>query len=254
MRRFRAMLVPGGVLPANLAYGDLIAALGPDVDARYKDLELYRDDEPPPDYGLDTEVDGLRRFADDAGFDRFHLVGYSGGGACALAFCAGYPERLMSLALNEPAWGGNEGWTEEERAYWRREDEIMAFPPEEAMSAFMRNTLAPGVDPPPPPPGPPPPWFAMRPAGLRALTAAFKAHHLDLDRLRAFDRPVLYVLGGKSNPAANEPIANRLERVFPDFTREVYEGRHHFDPPHRAEPERFAASLRRLWERAEPRP
>jgi hypothetical protein len=31
---------------------------------------------------------------------------------------------------------------------------------------------------------------------------------------------------------------------------EVYEGRHHFDPPHRIEPERLAARLRELWERA----
>jgi hypothetical protein len=63
----------------------------------------------------------------------------------------------------------------------------------------------------------------------------------------------LYVLGGKSNPVANEPIANRLEGVFPNFARETFEDRHHFDPPHRAEPQRFAASLLRLWERAEAR-
>jgi hypothetical protein len=39
--------------------------------------------------------------------------------------------------------------------------------------------------------------------------------------------------------------------VFPNFTLEVFEERHHFDPPHRAEPERLAASLRELWARAE---
>jgi len=31
----------------------------------------------------------------------------------------------------------------------------------------------------------------------------------------------------------------------------VFEERHHFDPPHRIEPEKLARSLRALWERAE---
>jgi hypothetical protein len=39
--------------------------------------------------------------------------------------------------------------------------------------------------------------------------------------------------------------------VFPDFELERFEERHHFDPPHRIEPERLADSLKRLWRRAE---
>lgn len=250
MTRFHALLLPGGVLPAELAYPDLVAALGPDVDARYKELELYAGDAPPPGWGLDTEIQGALRFAEEAGFDRFHLVGYSGGGACALAFCATYPERLLSMTLVEPAWGGNEGWSDEERAYWQRLDEIMALPPENMMAAFMQSGQPQAVEPSTANPEPPPPWFAKRPAGLRAFNSAFKVYHLNLERLRSFRRPVLYVTGGKSNPIENEPIVERLRKVFPDFTREIYEERHHFDPPHRAEPERFAASLKRLWERA----
>ncbi|MGH2375368.1 MAG: alpha/beta fold hydrolase [Candidatus Methylomirabilaceae bacterium] len=250
MTRFRAILLPGGVLPAALAYPDLVAALGPEVDARYKELELYAGDEPPPRWDLDREVEGIRRFAEECGFDRFHLVGYSGGGACALAYCAADPERLLSLTLNEPAWAGNEGWSDAERGYWRRVDEIMALPPEEMMTAFMQSGQPPEDEPSLPDPEPPPPWFASRPAGLRAFHSAFKAYHLDLDRLKSFDRPVLYVTGGKSDPIENEPIVERLSKVFPDFTREIYAERHHFDPPHRAEPERFAASLKTLWERA----
>jgi hypothetical protein len=38
--------------------------------------------------------------------------------------------------------------------------------------------------------------------------------------------------------------------VFADFELEVFEDRHHFDPPHRIEPERLARSLERLWGRA----
>src|SRR5712692_9864998 len=71
MARFQALLLPGGIMPAEFAYPDLVASLGPDVDARNKEHELYASDEPPPGYGLDTEVRGIRRFADEAGFDRF---------------------------------------------------------------------------------------------------------------------------------------------------------------------------------------
>ncbi len=42
-----------------------------------------------------------------------------------------------------------------------------------------------------------------------------------------------------------------LAAVFPDFRLEVFYGRHHFDPPHRIEPERLAGMLREHWERAE---
>ena len=40
------------------------------------------------------------------------------------------------------------------------------------------------------------------------------------------------------------------DKIFNDFTVEVYPERHHFDPPHRVEPERMARSLLALWERA----
>src|SRR5437588_7817839 len=68
--RFQAILLPGGVMPAELAYVDLVRALGPEVDARPKELELYADSEPPAEWGLQTEVEGIRRFADKAGFER----------------------------------------------------------------------------------------------------------------------------------------------------------------------------------------
>ena len=40
------ILLPGGVMPAQLAYADLIAALGSDVDAVAKELEMYSGPEP----------------------------------------------------------------------------------------------------------------------------------------------------------------------------------------------------------------
>jgi pimeloyl-ACP methyl ester carboxylesterase len=249
--RPQVILLPGAVLPADLAYGALLEALGDEVEAVAKELELYAGEEPPPDYALDVEIEGILRVAEAAGFNRFHLVGYSGGGASSLAFAAKQPERLRSLALLEPAWAGNEGLDPAEEAAWREFDRIMALPPQQMMPAFVRSNLRPGVEPPPPPPGAPPPWMAKRPAGLKAFTRAFGASELDLDALRRLQAPVYFALGGLSNPDHYAKIAERLAAVFGDFTLELFEQRHHFDPPHRVEAERLAASLRALWARAE---
>lgn len=248
--RWQAILLPGIVLPKELAYGALRDALGDGVDARAKDLEVYATDEPPAGYGLKKEIEGVLREADDAGFERFHLIGYSGGGAISIALVSRHPDRVLSLALLEPAWVGNEGMSEEERGLWLEFERIRDLPAEEMMPRFIRTQLAPGVEPPPLPPGPAPPWMAKRPAGIRALMAAFQRYHLDPGSLRAFARPVYYALGARSNPDNYLRMAERLGELFPDYTLDVYADRHHFDPPHRAEPERLAARLRQLWVRA----
>jgi hypothetical protein len=62
---------------------------------------------------------------------------------------------------------------------------------------------------------------------------------------------VYFALGGRSNPDYFARMAERLARIFPDFEVETFAERHHFDPPHRIEPERLANSLLALWERAE---
>lgn len=246
----RAILLPGAVLPAELAYASLIAALGPDVEAVAKDLELYGTQEPPEDYSLDIEVAGLLREADALEWETFHLVGYSGGGAASLAFAARRPERLESLALLEPAWAGNWDVSAEEAALRVELERLDELPANEFMSAFMRLGVTSNVTLQPPPPGDPPAWMAKRPAGIRALVHAFKRGEIDRDALRRFDRPVFFALGALSNPDQYREIADRLAGVFPDFDLEVFEDRHHFDPPHRVEPERLARSLRAVWERA----
>jgi hypothetical protein len=82
----------------------------------------------------------------------------------------------------------------------------------------------------------------------------FRTYDLDRNALARFDRPVYFAIGGLSNPDQYAAIAARLSAVFPDFQLEVFEERHHFDPPHRIEPDRLAESLRALWSRAAARP
>ena len=215
-----------------------------------KDLEVYSGEQPPSDFSLGTEVEGIAREADAHDFDRFHLVGYSGGGASSLAFAAAHGARLLSLALLEPAWAGNDR-TEPEEALMQRFRALEPLPADQFMAQFVRLQLAPGVEPPPAPEGSPPSWMAKRPAGLRAFLEAFDNGALDVEALRAFDAPVYFALGGRSNPDYYGRMAERLAAIFPDFTVETFPGRHHFDPPHRIEPERLAESLLALWQRAE---
>jgi pimeloyl-ACP methyl ester carboxylesterase len=240
------LLLPGVVLPASLAYGALLDALPEGTRAIAKDLELYAADEPPAGYTLDMEGDGILRAAAEAGFGRFHLAGYSAGGAAALRFATLQPERLRSLTLLEPAWAGNQQ-TPAEQEVQAEFERAAALPAEDRMGPFVRLQLAPGVEPPPPPPGPPPPWMASRPAGIAAVMAAFAACELDLAPVIRAQLPVLYVLGGRSNPAWFAAMADRLAAALPDFTLEVFQERHHFDPPHRAEPERLARTLAAFW-------
>lgn len=248
--RHQVVLLPGSVLPAGPAYDALLEVLGDHVDAVAKELEVYARDEPPPGYGLALERQGILREADAHRFDRFHLVGYSGGGAACLSFAAAHGDRLLSLALLEPAWAGNQR-TPAEEALHKRFATLAQLPPDEQMTEFTRLQLAPGVEPPPRPEGPPPPWMAKRPAGIQAFLHAFETDELDLDALRRFDRPVYFALGGRSHPDYYAEMANRLADVFPDFTLETFAERHHFDPPHRIEPDKVARSLLALWERAE---
>jgi len=147
--------------------------------------------------------------------------------------------------------GGRNGQDPEEAAVFDRLRAVAKLPKDQRMSAFIRGQLADGVEPPAQPSGPPPPWMSSRVAAIGAILAAFDSYQPDLDGLGRFEGPVYFALGGRSNPHLYPRIAARLARILPDFTLEVYEDRHHFDPPHRIEPARVATALRDLWRRAE---
>ena len=245
------VFVPGVVMPARLSYGPLLDVIKDQVQPVVKDLEVYANDQPPSNYSLELEIEGIRRVAEAASFTDFHLIGYSAGGAISLAFTAQYPKQLKSLTLIEPAWIGNDDWTAEDVADWAALDSVMMLPNDERMRAFAIWQMRPGLEPPrlQIPPGPPPPWMAQRPAGIDAMVNAFKAYHLNREPYHGFRQPVYYALGSLSR-SFFERNARTLASFFPDLRVEIYEGRSHFDPPHRAEPERFAQALRDLWARS----
>jgi pimeloyl-ACP methyl ester carboxylesterase len=219
------ILLPGAVLPADLAYGALIDALGGEVEAVAKDLEIYAGEVPPADYTLDVEVAGAVREADRRNWEHFHLVGYSAGGAAALATAARHRHRLLSLALLEPVWAGDWDLSDAEQALWREHANLDALTGDAFMAAFVRLELRRGVIPPPRPPGPPPPWMATRPTGIHALTRAFRSYDLDRESLRRLRRPVYYALGGLSNPdhyrESSTTSLSRCSRTGTTSTRRI---------------------------------
>jgi pimeloyl-ACP methyl ester carboxylesterase len=235
------VLVPGGITPAEISYAALAEEIRDEASLVLKDLELYAGDSPPPHYSLDLEVEGVGRAAGEAGFESFHLVGYSAGGGVCLAFTATHPERVRSLALIEPDLIGSEGRTPEEMEDWEEMNRIAALPPEERMEALLGSGSVLRD---------PPPWMAKRPAGLEAWIRALSRYRGELEDLRRFQGPAYLAIGGLSKPVEWRK-AERLSAVLPDTEVEVYEGRSHFDAPHRAEAPRFAQTLRRLWGRAE---
>jgi len=237
------VFLPGIIAPAARRYEPLLHHLA-DVNPLVKDLEVYRGDAPPAGYSIATEVDGVLRAADEAGVERFHLYGHSGGGAVALAVALAHGDRVLTLAVDEPACD----FTDEGNADygWAEFDRVLRMSPNESTSEFLRLQVAPGVALPPAPSGPPPAWMAKRPAGIRAFIGALRAHHVTEDDYRAFEKPVYFSWGSLTHQRWGS-MERRLSRLFPSFSSEMFEGLHHLNTSHTAEPQRVAARLTTLW-------
>jgi pimeloyl-ACP methyl ester carboxylesterase len=244
--------LPGGVAPSAQRYAPLIDALGPEVQIHFKDHEVYAADAPPPDYSVELELHAIDRFADSLGIDRFHLVGYSGGGFLSLAYAGTRGERLASLALFEPAMVPGH-LTPRERTRWSEFDSTLAgLEGPEFMSAFMRMQLKPAVQLPPPPAAP---WPGMqkRPAGIAAMMRSFAAYEFERESMRACTFPV-YLGYGDQTHEFETVKASVLVEHFPDIWVQRYPGVHHFVPPAQIYTAAHATSLRELWQRAENSP
>ena len=242
------VFLPGIILPAAIRYEPLLHALV-DVNPLVKELEVYRDDAPPDGYSIATEVDAVLRVADEAGVERFHLYGHSAGGAVALALALTHRDRVLTLAVDEPA----SDFTDRGNADygWPEFDRVLRLPPSESTAEFLKLQVAPGVALPPPPGGSPPAWMAKRPAGVRAMIEALRAHHLAEDDYRAFEKPVYFTWGSLTHHRWRS-MERRLSALFPSFSSEMFEGLHHLNTSHMAEPQRVAARLTTLWRRARP--
>jgi pimeloyl-ACP methyl ester carboxylesterase len=241
------VLLPGILMPAGARFAPLMAALGASREAWPKELEVYAGDAPPPGYALDDEVAGLLALLDERGVDRAHLYGHSAGGSIALAFTALHGDRVLSLALDEPATDFSAEDQESIAALRPRSFDELSAP--QRMQVFARSLVRPDVELPPPPSGPPPPGMANRPAGLAAFEKAITGRQVSEASLAAFRGPVYFSYGSLSNPRW-EVMAQRTADRFTEVEVERYEGLHHLNTSHTAEPERVALALATLWTRA----
>jgi pimeloyl-ACP methyl ester carboxylesterase len=240
--------LPGGVMPAAARYQVLASSLGHDAQLHLKDLEVYSGHEPPAGYSVDLEVEAVSRFADSLGLERFHLLGYSGGGFVSLAFAGAHPDRLLSLALFEPAGIPGALSEEEARLDASLQTGLAGLSGPDFMREFIRLQVRPGVEA-PPPAGPPPPWMESRPRGIAAMMAAFRRHAFDRDDLRECRFPVF--LGYGDLTGEHEEIsASILARLLPDLHVRRFGGVHHFVPPERIYTDDHVRALRDLWARA----
>jgi pimeloyl-ACP methyl ester carboxylesterase len=241
--------LPGGVMPAAQRYASLAAALDADAELHLKDLQVYSGPEPPAGYSIQMEVEAVVRFADSLGLDRFHLLGYSGGGFVSLSFAGAHPERLMSLSLFEPASIPGQLSAEEAELYRRLASELAGKSGADFMQTFMTLQVKSGVQP-AEPAGPMPPWMQTRPAGLAAMMAAFGAHPFDREDLRQCQFPVF--LGYGDLTGVHEEIrAGILARLLPDVHIRRFPRIHHFVPPEEIYSADHVETLRELWKRAD---
>ena len=239
--------LPGGVMPAAMRYAPLASAVAGEAELHFKDLEVYAGEKPPAGYSIDLELAAVSRLADSLGLDRFHLLGYSGGGFVSLAFAGAHPERLLSLALFEPASVPGDLTPEEAQLYSRLRAALAGLEGPEFMREFVRLQVRPGVEV-PPPAGPPPPWMSRRPAGLAALMAVFGEHRFDRAWLRQCRFPV-FLAYGELTGEQEEVKAGVLARLLPDFHVRRFDGVHHFAPPEQIYTGDHVRSLRELWGR-----
>jgi pimeloyl-ACP methyl ester carboxylesterase len=246
----QVVCVPGSVAPAAQRYRPLSDEVGDAADLHLKDLEVYREATPARDYSIDEELEAIDRFAGSKGLDRFHLVGYSGGGFISLAYAGTRPKRILSLGLFEPAQIPGE-LTAEERAFFAGlKQKLDGLQGDAFMATFVREQVKPGAVLPPPPAGPISPEMQKRPAGIAALIAAFDAFAFDRELLRAAPFPVFYGYGELSHPE-QALKAGILARLFADVRVQRHAGVHHFVPAEQIYTAAHVAALLDLWRRAQ---
>jgi len=246
----QVICVPGSVAPAAQRYRPLIGNVGDAADLHLKDLEVYREAKPPAGYSIDEELTAIDRLADAKGLDRFHLVGYSGGGFISLAYSGTRQQRLLSLSLFEPAQIPGELTQEEEQFFAVLASKLEGLHGDAFMSTFIHEQVKPGAVIPSPPPGPVSAEMQKRPGGIAALIKAFREFPFDRDVLRSATFPVLYAYGDLSHQE-QALKAGILAQLFADIRVRRYVGVHHFVPPEQIYTVDHTSLLLDHWRRAE---
>ena len=245
----QVICVPGSVAPAPQRYGPLKAAVGDQADLHFKELEVYREEKPAADYGIEEELEAIDRLAGSLNLDRFHLVGYSGGGFVSLAYAGTRPQRLLSLSLFEAARIPGELSAREASFFEHLAGALAGREGADFMSTFVREQVQPGVHVDAPPMSASP-EMRKRPAGIAALIRAFDAYSFDRRLLQRCEFPVHYAYGDLSHDEQAWK-AGILAELFSDIHVILLTGIHHFVPPDQIYTSRHAQALVDLWRRAE---
>lgn len=203
----------------------------------------------PAGYSLRMESRALAAALDRIGWaDPIDLVAWSYGAAITLDFALNHPERVRTLTLIEPP------------AFWllstgdrERPDvqELQALVPQvqdevsnAALETFVRNA---GLLPPGATPDSLPQWssWVQHRRSLRNIGATL-AHTDDIERLRAFDRPVLLVTGAGTTPGLRA-VHDALATMLPNARTLELPGAH---APHLVAMDDFLARLAAFQENA----
>jgi pimeloyl-ACP methyl ester carboxylesterase len=205
-----------------------------------KALEVWAD-APRASYSLDDEVEAVRRAAEDHGWSRFHIVGFSAGATVALICARLLASSVVTVALIEPATIGDDDWSTGE-ADWRvRMQAIFELSPAPRNIAFRRAVMHPD-EPVPASPGPP---LESSERGLLLEHALARTGYASWD-WAALTQPLLIVTGGRSHPRFAE-VSARLCEVVPHASAATFPSRSHLQSPQRHEPDRLSALLVGLW-------
>lgn len=244
----QVICLPGSVAPAVQRYRPLIDAIGDSAELHLKDLEVYRESAPPSDYSIDEELDAIDRLAGSMNLDRFHLIGYSGGGFISLAYGGTRPERIISLALFEPARIPGPLTGDEAAAFAALEAKLRGLQGAEFMAAFVREQVKPGVQL-PPPPASVSPEMQKRPAGIAALIRAFEDYAFDRRLLVEAQFPAFLAYGDQTHEVESIK-AGVLARLFRDVRVRRFSGIHHFVPPEMIYTAEYSRALLDHWRQA----
>lgn len=121
------------------------------------------------------------------------------------------------------------------------------------MRVFVTSLLRPCVTPPALTTPPPTAELVKRPRGILAFEQALYEQNLDASVLSRFPGSV-YLSYGSLNSARCEQVVMRVSSRFPTGRIERYDGLHHLNTSHQAEPGRVAQALHDLWDGTASRP